>query len=378
MLKRSKYMRKIERVRKDITANDKKIARLFEKRMKLSKEVATYKIANNISVFDAKREDLVIKNFLDSMRDKNMSNWGASLIYELMRSSKQYQSSLFSSQKSSPKTMDATIVCQGVVGSYAEEAAIGYFGENANIKCLQSFSDVFDYISTSRADFGVVPIENSSTGSIGDVYDLFEKYDCKIVGEYVLKINHNLLASADATENTITDVYSHTQGFEQCSAFLSKYPHLNLVPYHNTAISAKYVSESGDKTKAAIASKRAAKIYNLKTICENINNNYNNYTRFVIISKDLSTDENADKVSVMFRLNHEKGTLCRLMASFEKYDVNLLKIESRPIPNKSWQYNFFIDFEASLCDARLNEMLDSLSKNSESFKLLGNYKGANI
>lgn len=371
-------MREIEQIRKDITENDREIARLFEKRMELSKEVATYKTANNISVFDAKREDLVIKNFLDSLDDKSLSKWGASLIYELMRSSKQYQSSLFSSPKSNTKISDATIVCQGVVGSYAEEAAIGYFGESAKIQCLKSFSDVFDYVLTSKADFGVVPIENSSTGSIGDVYDLFEKYDCKIVGEYILKINHNLLANANATEETITNVYSHTQGFEQCSAFLNKYPHFNLVPYHNTAISAKYVSESGDKTKAAIASKRAAKIYNLKTICENINNNYNNYTRFFIISKDLSVDKSADKVSIMFRLNHEKGLLCKLMASFEKYGVNLLKIESRPIPNKSWQYNFFIDFEASLCDSSINEMLDLLSKNSESFKLLGNYKGANI
>lgn len=367
-------MRTLDDIRKEITENDKQIARLFEKRMNLSKEVADYKREHEMKVFDASREAAVVENFTNSLCNKTYTKWASQLIHELMNCSKEYQRSL--NTPPCVTEVSDTVVCQGTVGAYGEEAAIAYFGTNAHIRCLGEFSDVFQEVSCGKAKYGIVPIENSSTGAIGSVYDLFGEYDCKIAGEYVLKINHSLMACEGADIDGITDVYSHTQGFEQCAEFLKKYPHLNLIPYHNTAVSAKYVSECGDKTKAAIASKRAAQIYNLKILAENINSNYNNYTRFVVISKSDCTHEKADKVSVMLRLAHKKGQLGMLMRHFDEYGVNLLKIESRPIPDRSWEYSFFIDFEANLNNSEMEGLTDKLRSDSEAFCILGNYKSA--
>lgn len=370
-------MRKLDEVRKEITENDREIARLFEKRMNLSREVAEYKLANGMNVFDGSREQAVTENFSAAIKDKQFEPAAVRLICELMNISKQYQRTITSAPSPAAAVVGGRIVCQGTLGAYGEEAAHCYFGQEAKVDCLAHFEDVFAAVASGEAEYGIVPIENSSTGAIGDVYDLFGEYDCRIVGEYVLKINHNLLACERASLETINEVYSHSQGFEQCTAFLKKYPKLNLIPYHNTAVSAKFVAESGDITKAAIASKRAAQIYNLKTLAENINNNYNNYTRFVVISKNASYDADADKVSVMLRLVHKQGSLCGLMRHFADYGINLLKIESRPIPNKSWEYSFFIDFAASLNDEKTNGLIDELKKSSLAFKLLGNYKAKN-
>lgn len=368
-------MRNLDDIRKEISENDIQIAHLFERRMNLSKEVADYKRAHNINVFDASREASVTENFIGSLHNKAYSMWGSRLICELMNSSKEYQRSL-NTVPETPISVSESIACQGTFGAYGEEAAIAYFGPKADIRCLDSFEDVFSSVSDGKVTYGIVPIENSSTGAIGNVYDLFGEYDCRIVGEYVLKINHNLLACDGTSIDSITEVYSHTQGFEQCSSFLKKYPHLNLVPYHNTAVSAKYVSGCGDITKAAIASKRAAQIYDLKILAENINNNYNNYTRFVVISKNDCEIPEANKVSIMFRLAHREGQLCSLIRHFDEYGVNLLKIESRPIPNKSWEYSFFIDFEANLRDERMKGLIDKLCADSEALRILGNYKSA--
>lgn len=368
-------MRSLDEVRKEITENDREIARLFEKRMNLSKEVADYKRANNMNVFDASREQKVIENFSGVIENKLFEPAAVRLICELMNISKQYQRTITNDiSEGAGSRCSGRIVCQGTVGAYGEEAAHCYFGPDTKIDCLAQFSDVFAAVANGEAAYGIVPIENSSTGAIGDVYDLFTEYDCHIAGEYILKINHNLLACEGATISTITDVYSHSQGFEQCTNFLKKYPKLNLVPYHNTAVSAKFVSESGDITKAAIASKRASEIYNMKILAENINNNYNNYTRFVVIAKNICDTTGADKVSVMLRLVHKQGSLCELMKYFSDYNVNLLKIESRPIPNKSWEYNFFIDFVANLNDKNMDGLIEKLKENSVSFTLLGNYK----
>lgn len=371
-------MRNLDEVRKDINETDRELARLFERRMNLSKEVADYKQANGLPVFDAAREAAVIERFTSSLSNKAYAPWATRVICDLMNCSKEYQRRFLPEGSSLPGAQTGRIVCQGTRGAYGEEAACAYFGETATIDCLATFADVFEAVSTGEAAYGVVPIENSSTGAIGDVYDLFTKYDCKIAGEYILSISHNLLACEGATLESVQSVYSHTQGFEQCSGFLQKHADYQLIPYHNTAVSAKFVAESGCTDKAAIASLRAAKIYKLKVLAENINNNYNNYTRFIVLAKNDIPQQDADKVSIQFGLMHREGQLCTLMAHFAEYAVNLLKIESRPIPNRSWEYKFYIDFEANLADARIQELIQKLDKDSVSFKVLGNYKAANM
>lgn len=370
-------MRNLDEVRNDINKTDKELARLFEQRMNLAKEVADYKRAHSLPVLDAAREEAVVKRFTAALENSDYAPWGARVIRDLMDCSKEYQRRFVTEEEPCNIADSGKIVCQGTLGAYGEEAACAYFGESASIECLATFEDVFKAVCAGAASYGVVPIENSSTGAIGDVYDLFTKYDCKIAGEYVLPISHNLLANEGADINSVKSVYSHTQGFEQCSSFLNAHPSFHCIPYHNTAVSAKYVSESGGTDKAAIASMRAAKLYNLKVLAEKINNNYNNYTRFIIISKNSAPPDNANKVSVLFGLMHKEGQLCRLMSHFSEYAVNLLKIESRPIPNRSWEYNFYIDFEANISDAKIKHLLEKLSSDSVGFRLLGNYKAAN-
>lgn len=370
-------MRSLDEVRNDINETDKELARLFERRMNLSKEVADYKRANGLPVFDAAREAAVIARFTGALANKAYAPWATRIICDLMDCSKEYQRQFMPESAVAAHKDGGRVVCQGAPGAYGEEAACAYFGETAQIDCLSSFEDVFAAVSSGEAAYGVVPIENSSTGAIGDVYDLFTRYDCKIAGEYILPISHNLLANEGATPDTVKSVYSHTQGFEQSSNFLRKHPDYNCIPYHNTAVSAKFVAESGGTDKAAIASLRAAKLYNLKVLAQAINNNYNNYTRFIIIARDIVTQKEANKVSVLFGLMHKEGQLCKLMAHFAEYRVNLLKIESRPIPNRSWEYNFYIDFEANLQDNGTQELLEKLCADAVSFRLLGNYKAAN-
>ena len=364
-------MKDLEVTRKEIIETDKALAALFKKRMYLAKDVAAYKKANNLPILDEKREVLVRERFVNAVDDAALSAWAEKLITNMMTYSKEYQAKQLGLDAEKPQ-----VVYQGTAGAYGEEATLGFFADGCNARNVKTFEAVFNAVEGGEAQYGVLPIENSSTGAIGDVYDLLAKRNCRIVGEYILPIRHNLMGVKGASADTIQTVYSHAQGIEQCSAYLSKFENANLVPYHNPAVSAAYVAEQADVTKAAIASKRCAELYNLKIIAENINNNKNNFTRFVVIKKDEQIAENADKISVMMTLRHESGTLAHVVSLFLEYGVNLLKIESRPIPNRSWEYCFFIDFEGNMRAENVNELVGKLMAQTTSFALLGNYKAA--
>ena len=267
------------------------------------------------------------------------------------------------------------IGCQGVPGAFSEEALTEYFkGETYETIYSSSFEGVFKNLEEGIVDYGILPIENSSAGSIVDVYDLIRKYKCSIVGEKILSITHNLLGLPGAKIEDITKVYSHPQGFSQSRTFLNQHEDWQLIPYHNTAISAKYVKESNENHKAAIASMRAANLYGLEPIRENINFNDNNYTRFIIIKKEMVFNEQADKVSLIFSVAHESGSLYHALAHFYYNGLSLLKIESRPIHDRSWEYFFFVDLEGNLQDANLLIALGRILDQSAYFELLGNYK----
>lgn len=264
---------------------------------------------------------------------------------------------------------------QGVPGAFSEEALSQYFKDyNYTTISSPTFEGVLKNLEDGTVDYGILPIENSSAGSIVEVYDLIRKYNCYIVGEKTLSVKHNLLALPGTQIGDITKVYSHPQGFSQSSTFLSNYPQWQLIPYYNTAISAQYVQESGDKHRAAIASLRAAKLYGLEPLKTNINYNTHNYTRFIIIKKDMDFNDTSDKVSILFSVAHESGSLYHALAHFYYNGVNLLKIESRPIHDRSWEYFFFVDLEGSLQDANLLIALGRILDESSYFQLLGNYK----
>jgi chorismate mutase / prephenate dehydratase len=273
---------------------------------------------------------------------------------------------------------DAVTSCkigfQGVAGSFSHEAVIEYFGENLETNCYLNFKDVFEAIDKDEIKYGVLPIENSSTGGVAEVYDLLGKYKFHIIGEKCIKVSHNLLGIKGAKISSIEEVYSHAQGFLQCSNFFENRNTWKLIPYFNTAKSAQYISTVNLNTKACVASKKAAQIYGLDILKENINNSINNHTKFIIISKVMEINNQCDKISVVISLPHKVGALYSVLKHFATNDANLLKIESRPIPDNSWKYLFYIDFNGNLLNQKSKDILNIMKAESLYYKLLGNYK----
>ncbi|WP_459846290.1 prephenate dehydratase [Fusibacter bizertensis] len=263
---------------------------------------------------------------------------------------------------------------QGVKGAYSEEALLTYFGEHTLAQHFDTFEGVFKAVSDGLIQYGVVPVENSSTGDIKDVYDLLIAYDLKVVGEQYLQIKHHLLGLPGSVTGDIQKVYSHIQGIEQCGSFLSTHPAITPVAYSNTAKSAALVAQTGDKSIAAIGSRRAADIYNLAILKENIQDNVTNSTRFLVIAKDHEPKPEADRLSLVFSLPHKAGALYHALEKFAKHDVNLLRIISRPIKNKPWFYFFFVDVAGNLEAPEIATAIDEVRAMSEYFAVLGNYQ----
>ena len=265
------------------------------------------------------------------------------------------------------------VAYSGTRGSYAEEACIRFFGENRLFIPHKSFEDVFKTITGGGADYGVVPIENSTTGAINENYDLLIRYRAAIVGEVLIPVHHCLLGVPGAKISKIQSVYSHEQGFYQSRDFLSKYPDWTLVPYHNTAVAAKMVHDAADPSKAAIASWRAAEIHHLDVLAESINGADNNTTRFIIVSRLPENRPRRNKISLRFTLADTPGALYHLLGIFDAEHLNLSKIESRPIPNNQWHYQFFLDFIGEIDEDRLDAILKRVMAHTRSFEFLGFY-----
>ena len=272
------------------------------------------------------------------------------------------------------KPNDLKIGYQGVKGSFSEEAMISFFGENNKSLNYEKFEDVFISLKNDEIDYGILPFENSCTGAITSVYDLISKYGFYIVGEECIKINQNLVGVKDATVDDIKEVYSHPQGFEQSKNFLRNHEDFKLIYFYNTAISAKHVSKLNDKSKAAIASSRAAKIYNLDILAKNIHDNNNNHTKFVIISKNLESSKESNKITVSFSLENRAGSLYNLLGHFVKNNLNMIKIESRPSNGELWEYVLYVDLEGNINDEKVKNAINLIKEETRYFKLLGCYK----
>lgn len=263
---------------------------------------------------------------------------------------------------------------QGVEGSYSHEALLDYFPDNVCAVNVNEFEDVFKNLKNGKIKYGILPVENSSTGGISEVMDFLHCYDVFIVGEKCLKINHNLLGIKGAKFEDIEEVYSHPQGFLQCGDFIKSHPNLKTISYYNTAMSVEFVKKANKKNYAAIASKKAAELYDVEIIKSNINTNTNNYTRFVIISNEMEAKEDSNKISIVLSLPHTQGSLYRIIKCIADCNLNMLKIESRPITNVPWQYLFYIDFEGNINDQRVKDALECIRLNSIHCKVLGNYR----
>lgn len=370
----------LEGYRKRIDEIDSEITRLFEERMDVVLKVAEYKRKNNLEIFHKGREEVVIKKNIDRLKNKDYEREIEKFYNSLMEVSRELQGRKLNREKENLdikefKINEEDIIgFQGVLGSFSEEALIEYFGENTKSKSYETFEDVFKGIDKGEIKYGILPVENSCTGGISEVHDLLIKYDFHIVGEESIKISHNLLGVKGSSLKDIKEVYSHAQGFSQSSDFLKEHKDLLLIQFKNTAISAKKVMDSNDKTLSAIASKRAADIYNLDILKEGINNIDSNKTRFIIVAKELLKSKDSNKVSVVFSLEDKPGTLYKLLKYFSENNINMSRIESRPTKNEAWKYYLYIDFEGGLYNFGVLKAIDLIKLNSQYFKLLGWYK----
>lgn len=385
-------MRELDELRKEIDEIDEKILHLYEQRMETAKQVGELKKGKGMKVYDPAREKELLEGKMVSLSDPALKRGAQGLFELLMRYSRQQQYAVGAMRDSVKKAgfddylskvsasrepvQNPLVLYQGQPGAYGEEAAVRFFGEDAKKSNRKDFESVFKSLHDGIGDYGVVPIENNSTGSIGSVYDLLGKYGCSIVGEQVVPVDHCLMAPKGATLETITDVYSHEQGFQQSEPFLKGHGDWNRRMMANTAESARFIQGSGDVTKAAIASRRAAEIYGLEILEESINFNTQNHTRFAVVSKVMELREGSNKISTMFTVSHESGSLYRMIAIFAMRGMNLLKLESRPIIGKTWEYLFFADLSGNLKSQGMESLIFELIEESHSFEVLGNYIGA--
>ena len=267
------------------------------------------------------------------------------------------------------------VAFQGERGAYSESAVYQFFGESAEVKPCREFRDVFETVTNKHADFGVVPIENSLEGSVNQTYDLFLKYNLKVCGEVIVKVEHCLIANPNTSLEAVKAVYSHPQALAQCRNFLERLGR-ELIPTYDTAGSVKMLKEKGLKDAAAVASERAAEIYSMKILARDIADNKENYTRFFVLSDADAKATGKDKTSIIFSAAHKPGSLYNALGEFAERNINLMKIESRPTKQKPWEYNFYLDFEGHRTEPRCAEALKALEKYAVFVKILGSYPKA--
>ncbi len=269
-------------------------------------------------------------------------------------------------------TKGKTVAYCGVPGAYAYEAILQFFGKNTIKMSMPSFTGAMEAITRGKADYAILPIENSTAGAVGDVYDLLAKYQHFVVGEVIVPVHHCLLGLPGTTFSDILQVHSHPQAIQQCRSYLLAHPDWQECPRCNTAGSAKWVAETGDKTQVAIASRTAGELYGLEILEEGINQEEENTTRFVVISPEKIYQGNANKVKICFECQHREGALYHLLAHFTFHHLSMTRIESRPIPEKNWQYRFFVDFEGNLAQEQVQSALCGLREESAMLRILGN------
>lgn len=362
-------------LREEINDIDTEILSLFAKRMEVCRNVAQYKIENDLPVFQGSREDQVIERVC-SMSEDELKNSSQLLFTTIMDISKclQYQRFLASNTDIESKDFviksGTRVACPGTTGSYSEEAGLQIF-KDGDIHFFKTFDEVFKAVQSGEYEYGIVPIQNSSAGSVTQTYNLLKEYDLHIAATTKVKISHCLAAKENVDISKIKDVYSHEQAISQCSEFIAKNGY-NPVSYYNTALAAELVANC-DEPLAAICSEECAKLFGLAIIESGIADCKDNYTRFILISRDVYTCENANIVSVSLSLPHTSSALYRLLTKFSVAGLNLLRIESRPIATKDFDVLFYLDFEGSIKSKEVQILLSELSSEMKEFKFLGNY-----
>lgn len=366
--------------REEIDKIDKQIVKLIEHRMKIAEEVAEYKRNSGKQVLDKEREQQKIEA-VKALAGNTFNKQGIQELFkQIMSMSRKLQYSMlnednseFTSCRELPRDKDTKVVFFGVKGSYTEQAMEEYFGKEIDSFPASTFREVMSKVKEGNAEYGVLPIENTTTGGITDCYDLLIEFDNYIVAEHVIKVDQALMGLPGSDISTIKKVYSHPQGILQSRGYLSKYPDITAIETESTAYAAKKVLEDNDKTQAAVAGIRAAKAYGLTVLAENINDEEGNSTRFIIITNKKIYLENSDKVSICFSIPHKSGTLYNILSHINYNDLSMTKIESRPLQGKKFEYRFFIDYEGNFKDASVRNTLSGIRSEALELKILGNY-----
>ena len=271
------------------------------------------------------------------------------------------------------------VAFQGELGAFSELATYEYFGNEVEVIPKETFADIFDAVSSGEADHGIIPIENSLTGSIHENYDLLLEHELVITGEIKLRIVHNLIVNKGAKLSDIKRVYSHPQALSQCKDFLSSINNVELVSVYDTAGAARKLKDSGSLEDAAIASEQAALDYGLEIIKSGIESNHKNYTRFLVLSKKLNDEIRDSKTSIVFSTKNIPGALFKSLSVFALRDIDLFKIESRPLPGSPWKYIFYLDFDGDIRQEISKKAISHLEEIAQFFKFLGSYpKGLEV
>lgn len=377
-------MSELEQLRGDIDAIDRQIVDLMKQRMETVAQVAEYKKANNIPVLDSGRERALLSK-VGQEAGEELADYIQSMYRAIMAASRSYEngklgrgSKVYDGIK---KAMEETpqlfpqrpiVACQGIEGAYSQIACDRLF-KVPSILYFQSFDHVFKAVESGMCQYGILPIENSTAGSVNAVYDLMIRHNFSIVRSARLKVSHNLLAKPGTKLEDIRDIYSHEQAISQCAGFLVGLKNVAVHVVENTAVAARMVAQSDRGDVAALSSRLCAEQYDLEIVRDNVQDQDNNYTRFICISKKPEIYPGADRTSLMMTLPHKPGTLYNVLAKFYALNINLQKLESRPLPNREFEFMFYFDVEASVYAPEMEKLFRDLEAESEQLRYLGTY-----
>ena len=374
----------LKELRGQIDEIDDQLVKLFCQRMDIAAQVAQYKKEQGLPILMPAREREKLQD-VSQKAGPEMAGYTRTLYTMLFELSRSYQSKLFGGSQalynSITKAIDSTpklfpqsamVACQGVEGAYSQLACEKIFS-NPMIMYFKTFDGVFQAIDQGLCQYGILPIENSTAGSVTKVYDLMIQHNFYIARTFRLKVDHNLLANPGAKLEDIQEVYSHEQAINQCSAFLHSLKGVNVVPVANTAVAAEMVAASGRKDVAALSSRSCMELYNLKNLAASVQDKGNNRTRFICISKNMEIYPGSDKTSIMMVLSHKPGALYKVLARIYSLGINVTKLESRPIPDREFEFMFYFDLETSIYSDQFAALMCELESLCEEFKYLGSY-----
>lgn len=370
-------------LREQIDEIDAGIVELYERRMDISSQVADYKIETGKKVFDREREVEKLRKVKELTHNEFNAHGIQELFEQIMSVSRKLQYRKLSEKGSLGRLpfigvdeldmKSARVVFQGAEGAYSQMAMLKFFGEDVNCFHVDTFRDAMSAIEEGSADFAVLPIENSTAGIVNEIYDLMTEFENYIVGEQIIKIEHCLMGLPGSSLEQIKTVYSHPQSLMQSSRYLNDHASWKQVSMQNNAFAAMKVKDDGDLSQAAIASEQAAKIYGLEILERGVNHSHTNSTRFIIVTNQKIFLKKASKVSICFEVPNESGSLYHMLSHFIYNNLNMTKIESRPIEDRNWEYRFFIDFDGNLADSSVKNALRGLRDEARNMRILGNY-----